>query len=137
MSAIKPMLPTSGTAIFNNDTLATQAFTIATAQTLGGSLNIQVGGSGTAATGAVTLSGTLSGSGGSLVKSGTGQLILRGANTFGGGVTIQNGMLESQATQTTLGSGTVTMGGAGSDGATYITGQAITVDGGLHEAFLR
>jgi len=40
-------LPTSGTAIFNNDTLATQAFSLASPQTLGGSLNIQVGGSGT------------------------------------------------------------------------------------------
>jgi autotransporter-associated beta strand protein len=116
-------LPTSGTAIFNNDTLATQAFTIANAQTLGGSLNIQVGGSGTVAPGAITLSGILSGPSGSLVKSGTGRLILRGANTFGGGVTIRNGTLESQATQTTLGSGTVTMGGTNSTGVTYLTGQ--------------
>jgi autotransporter-associated beta strand protein len=116
-------LPTSGTAIFNNDTLATQAFTIANAQTLGGSLNIQVGGSGTVAPGAITLSGILSGPSGSLVKSGTGRLILRGANTFGGGVTIRNGTLESQATTTTLGSGTVTMGGTNSTGVTYLTGQ--------------
>ncbi|PAW67953.1 MAG: hypothetical protein B9S30_06565, partial [Verrucomicrobiia bacterium Tous-C5FEB] len=119
-------LPSSGTAILNNDDAATQAFTIANAQTLGGSLNIQVGGSGTVAPGAITLSGILSGPSGSLVKSGTGQLILRGANTFGGGVTIQNGTLESQATQFTLGTGTVTMGGAGSTGATYLTGQSNT-----------
>jgi fibronectin-binding autotransporter adhesin len=116
-------LPSSGSVIFNNDTLATQAFTLASAQTLGGSLNIQVGGSGTAATGAVTLSGALSGSGGSLVKSGTGTLALTGSNTFGGGVTISNGTLESRTTSTTLGSGTATMGGAGSKGATYLTGQ--------------
>ena len=116
-------LPTSGTAIFNNDTLATQAFTIANAQTLGGSLNIQVGGSGTVAPGAITLSGILSGPSGSLVKSGTGTLILTGSNTFGGGVTIRNGTVESKTTQTTLGSGTVTMGGTNSTGVTYLTGQ--------------
>ena len=56
-------------------------------------------------------------------KTGTGRLILQGANTFSGGVTIKNGTVDSQAVSTTLGTGTVTMGGVGSSGATYITGQ--------------
>jgi autotransporter-associated beta strand protein len=56
-------------------------------------------------------------------KTGSGRLILQGANTFSGGVTIKNGTVDSQAVTTTLGTGTVTMGGVGSSGATYITGQ--------------
>jgi autotransporter-associated beta strand protein len=116
-------LPTSGGVIFNNDDVATQAFTLASAVTLGGSLNVQIGG-GPGAPGIVTLTGILSGSGGSLVKTGSGQLALGGANTFEGGVTIKNGTLESRTTTTTLGTGTVTMGGSGSNGATFITGQA-------------
>jgi autotransporter-associated beta strand protein len=59
-----------------------------------------------------------------LVKTGTGLQSLAGANTFTGGVTIKNGTLESKTTQTTLGTGTVTMGGTGSTGATFITGQS-------------
>ena len=116
------ILPTSGGVIFNNDDVATQAFTLTSAVTLGGSMNVQIGG-GPGAPGIVTLTGILSGSGGSLVKTGSGQLALGGANTFGGGVTIKNGTLESKTTTTTLGSGTVTMGGTGSTGATFITGQ--------------
>ena len=116
-------LPTSGGVIFNNDDVATQAFTLASAYTLDGSLNVQIGG-GAGTPGIVTLAGILSGSGGSLVKTGSGQLALGGANTFDGGVTIKNGTLESKTTTTTLGTGTVTMGGIGSTGATFITGQA-------------
>jgi autotransporter-associated beta strand protein len=56
-------------------------------------------------------------------KTGSGRLILQGSNTFSGGVTIQNGTVDSQtASTTTLGSGTVTMGGTGSSGARYQTG---------------
>jgi fibronectin-binding autotransporter adhesin len=75
----------------------------------------------------ITLSGILSNDtsvNGILTKTGAGTLVLTGSNTFSGGVIIKNGTLESRTTQFTLGSGTVTMGGAGSDGATYITGQA-------------
>ena len=115
-------LPGSGSVKFNFDDVATQAFSITTPQTLSGSLDIQVGGN-HATVGNVTLNAIISGSGGSLVKSGPGRLILRGANTFVGGVTIKSGTLESQATPTTLGSGTVTIGGAGSTGATFLTGQ--------------
>lgn len=114
-------LPTSGSVTFNFDDVATQAFSLASDVTLDGSLGIQIGG-GVGSPGNVTLNGILSGSG-SLVKAGPGRLILRGANTFDGGVTIKNGTLESQATPTTLGSGTVTMGGTGSTGATFVTGQ--------------
>jgi autotransporter-associated beta strand protein len=75
----------------------------------------------------ITLSGVLSNDtsvNGTLIKTGVGTLILSGSNSFSGGVTIRNGTLESRTTQFTLGSGTVTMGGAGSNGATYITGQS-------------
>jgi autotransporter-associated beta strand protein len=58
-----------------------------------------------------------------ITKAGAGTLTLSGANTFNGGVSIKNGSLESKTTTTTLGTGTVTMGGTGSTGATYITGQ--------------
>jgi autotransporter-associated beta strand protein len=114
-------LPPTGSVIFNNDDVATQAVSLASPQALSGSLNIQVGG-GSGTPGIVTLSGILSGSG-SLVKTGSGTLALTGANTFDGGVSIRNGTLESRTTTTTLGTGTVTMGGSGSTGATFITGQ--------------
>lgn len=115
-------LPAFGSVKFNFDDMATQACSITTAQTLSGSLDIQVGGN-HATVGNVTLNAIMSGSAGSLIKSGPGRLILRGANTFAGGVSIKSGTLESQATPTTLGSGTVTMGGAGSTGAIFLTGQ--------------
>ena len=115
-------LPIPGTAIFNNDDVATAAFSLSTPTALTGALTIQVGG-GAGAPGIATLSGILSGSGGSLVKTGAGTLALTGANTFVGGVTIKNGTLESRTTTTTLGTNTVTMGGAGSTGASYVTGQ--------------
>ena len=115
-------LPIPGTAIFNYDDVATAAFTLSTPTALTGALTVQVGG-GAGAPGIATLSGILSGSGGSLVKTGAGTLALTGANTFVGGVTIKNGTLESRTTKTTLGANTVIMGGVGSTGATYITGQ--------------
>jgi autotransporter-associated beta strand protein len=115
-------LPIPGIVIFNNDDVATAAFTLSTPTALTGALTVQVGG-GVGAPGIVTLTGILSGSGGSLVKTGAGQLALAGANTFVGGVTIKNGTLESKTTTTTLGANTVTMGGASSTGASFITGQ--------------
>jgi autotransporter-associated beta strand protein len=115
-------LPIPGTAIFNYDDQVTAAFTLSTPTALTGALTVQVGG-GVGAPGIATLTGILSGSGGSLVKTGAGQLALGGANTFVGGVTIKNGTLESKLTTTTLGANTVTMGGVGSTGASYITGQ--------------
>ena len=75
----------------------------------------------------ITLSGVLSNDtsvNGTLTKTGAGTLTLTGSNSFSGGVFIKNGTLESRTTQFTLGTGTVTMGGAGSNGATYITGQS-------------
>jgi autotransporter-associated beta strand protein len=116
------ILPGSGSVIFNNDGVTTKDFTLSSAPELTGELTVQVGG-GSGSAGTVALGGIISGSGGSLVKTGTGKLILRGANTFDGGVIIKNGTLESQTTPTTLGAGTVTMGGAGSAGATFLTGQ--------------
>ena len=71
-----------------------------------------------------TLSGVISGAG-SLVKDTGGQLTISGANSlFSGGSTIKNGTLRSATTTTTLGTGTVSMGGGGSSGATFITGQS-------------
>ncbi|MBJ7396255.1 MAG: autotransporter-associated beta strand repeat-containing protein, partial [Akkermansiaceae bacterium] len=116
-------LPIPGTVIFNNDDVATAAFSLSTPTALTGALTVQVGGGGVGAPGIATLTGIISGSGGSLVKTGAGQLALGGANTFVGGVTIKNGTLESKTTTTTLGANTVTMGGAGSTGASFITGQ--------------
>jgi autotransporter-associated beta strand protein len=116
-------LPIPGTVIFNNDDVATAAFSLSTPTALTGALTVQVGGGGGGAPGIATLSGIISGSGGSLVKTGAGTLALTGANTFVGGVTIKNGTLESKTTTTTLGANTVTMGGAGSTGASFITGQ--------------
>lgn len=121
-SCTNVILPNQGDVIFNFDDVATQVLTLAGGCTLGGSLDVQVGG-GAGAPGNVALSGILSGSGGSLVKTGPGRLVLRGANTFDGGVTIRNGTLESTTTTTTLGTGVVTMGGADSNGATFLTGQ--------------
>ena len=118
-------LPGSGSITFNNDDSTTSTLSISNTKALTGALTVEVGGGRvtTNPIGAVTLSGILSGGGGSLVKTGAGQLTLQGANTFDGGVTIKNGTLESKTTQTTLGTGTVTMGGTGSTGATYLTGQ--------------
>ncbi|MCX8497534.1 MAG: PKD domain-containing protein [Akkermansiaceae bacterium] len=74
----------------------------------------------------ITLTGILSddSGAGTFTKTGVGTLSLAGANTFTGGVTLKNGTLESKTTQTTLGTGTVTMGGSGSTGASFITGQS-------------
>ncbi|MFM2170749.1 MAG: hypothetical protein RI957_978 [Verrucomicrobiota bacterium] len=67
-------------------------------------------------------SAVISGAGG-FRQEGSGTTILNAANTFEGGVSIKNGTLESRTTTTTLGTGAVTMGGIGSSGATYLTGQ--------------
>ena len=70
--------------------------------------------------------GVISGDGSITVDSAAGKLILAGANTYSGGVTIKNGTVESKTATNTLGTGTVLMGGAGSSGATFITGQSNT-----------
>ena len=76
----------------------------------------------------ITLTGNLaddSGVSASLIKTGSGLLSLGGANIFTGGLTIQNGTVEAKFTNAALGAGTVTMGGAGSPGATLITGRSL------------
>ncbi len=83
-------------------------------------------GSGTARN--ITLTGILSDDGevgGSLTKTGSGKLTLEGVNTFTGGATIKSGTVEAKTSNAALGAGTVTMGGAGSNGATLITGKSI------------
>jgi fibronectin-binding autotransporter adhesin len=116
-------LPTSGSVRFNFDDVTTQALSLASDVTLSGSLDVQIGG-GAGTPGAITLTGILSGSG-SLLKTGPGQLSLGGANTFDGGVTIRNGTINAITNNSALGTGTLTLGGAGSTGATFITGRAI------------
>ena len=76
----------------------------------------------------ITLTGNLADDGGvsaSLTKTGSGLLSLGGANTFTGGLTIRNGTVEAKFTNAALGAGTVAMGGAGSPGATLITGRSL------------
>jgi fibronectin-binding autotransporter adhesin len=97
--------------------------TLAAPMTLGvgGITNVMLAATGGRKT---TFSGNLAGAGGIIVDiGGTNIVLLSGANTFTGGVTIKNGVLESRTTQTTLGTGTVVMGGTGSSGAAYRTGQ--------------
>lgn len=115
-------LATSGIVTFNRDDVATQTISLSSATALTGELTIQVGG-GPAAPAGVQMNGIFSGSG-SLVKTGPGTLFLRAANTFDGGLTIQNGTINAQVDNAALGAGTVTMGGAGSTGATLVTGRA-------------
>lgn len=116
-------LPPSGSVRFNFDDVATQAISLASDLVLEGGLDVQVGG-GAGSPGAVTLTGFVGGLGG-LVKNGNGLLALGGANAFDGGVTIRNGTLEARTSNSALGTGTLTLGGAGSAGATFITGRAI------------
>jgi autotransporter-associated beta strand protein len=115
----------SGTASLNRSSAGTGATTVSSNITLNDNLIVKLAGGSASST--MNLSGIISESGGakSLTKdSGTLTLALTGANTFSGGVFIKNGTLESRTTTTTLGSGTATMGGAGSTGATYLTGQS-------------
>lgn len=74
----------------------------------------------------MTLSGIISESGGakSLTKDGsTLTLVLQGANTFSGGVTILSGTVDSKTSTTTLGSGTLVIGGTGGVNPIFQTGQ--------------
>lgn len=89
--------------------------------TSGGGVTIRAANA-AAASRTITLNGILSGTGG-LVKTGSGTLFLRNANTFEGGITIQNGIVTAQVSDAALGTGTVTMGGAGSTGAALLTGR--------------
>ena len=73
-----------------------------------------------AGSGASTLSGLISGTGG-LLKDGSGTLILsNNGNSFSGGLTIRNGTVNVNASGNAVGTGAITMGGAGSTGATLI-----------------
>jgi fibronectin-binding autotransporter adhesin len=114
-------LASSGIVTFNQDDTATAALTLSRNNTLSGELIVQVGG-GSGAPGAVTLSGNHSGAG-NMVKIGSGQLTLSGSNTFNG-LTIKNGTLNATTSSNALGSGTVTMGGAGSTGASLTIGRS-------------
>ena len=77
----------------------------------------------------ITLTGNLADDGevsASLTKTGSGLLSLGGANTFTGGLTIRNGTVEAKFSNAALGAGTVAIGGAGSSGATLITGKPLS-----------
>jgi fibronectin-binding autotransporter adhesin len=114
-------LASSGIVTFNQDDVATAALTLSRNNTLSGELIVQVGG-GSGAPGAVTLSGNHSGAG-NMVKIGSGQLTLSGSNSFNG-LTIRNGTVNATTSSNALGSGTVTMGGAGSTGASLTIGRS-------------
>jgi len=113
-------LATSGIVTFNQDDVATGTLTVSSNNSLSSELIVQVGG-GAGAPGTTTLSGILSGIG-NMVKTGSGQLTLSGSNSFNG-LTIRNGTVNATTSNAALGAGTVTMGGAGSTGATLTTGK--------------
>jgi autotransporter-associated beta strand protein len=74
----------------------------------------------------ITLSGILSDDtsvNGRLTKTGAGTLTLTGSNTFSGGLNIKNGTVDARLSDGVLGSGTITMGGVGSTGATLAIGR--------------
>jgi fibronectin-binding autotransporter adhesin len=110
-------LPGSDLVIFNNDDATTHGLSIASDQTLSGSLTVQIGGNRTNnnLVGAVTLSGKLTGDGSLTVASsgqtgsphfGTGVLNLTsGTNDYTGGTTLSQGTL-SLGTNGRLGAAT-------------------------------
>jgi fibronectin-binding autotransporter adhesin len=74
----------------------------------------------------ITLSGILSDDtsvNGTLTKTGAGTLTLSGSNTFTGGLFIKNGTVNATTSSSALGAGSITMGGAGSTGATLTIGR--------------
>jgi autotransporter-associated beta strand protein len=60
----------------------------------------------------------------SLIKDGSGPLTIVGDSTYSGGTLIKNGSLLGTTVDTMLGTGDVTMGGAGSSGATLTTNRS-------------
>ncbi len=113
----------SGSANLIRTATGTGATTISAPIALNDNLVVSLA-SGTAAS-TMTLSGIISESGGSktLTKEGsTLTLVLQGANTFSGGVTILSGTVDSKTTQTTLGTGTLVIGGPGGVNPVFQTG---------------
>ena len=114
---------TSGNASLIRTAGGTAATTISAPITLKDNLAVSLA-SGTAAS-TMNLSGIISESGGakSLIKdSSTLTLALSGANTFSGGVTILSGTVDSKVSSTTLGSGTLVIGGSGGVNPVFQTG---------------
>ncbi|NQX01442.1 autotransporter-associated beta strand repeat-containing protein [bacterium] len=114
---------TSGNASLIRTATGTGATTISAPITLKDNLAVSLA-SGTAAS-TMNLSGIISESGGakSLIKdSSTLTLALSGANTFSGGVTILSGTVDSKTSTTTLGSGTLVIGGSGGVNPIFQTG---------------
>ena len=114
---------TSGNASLIRSAVGTAATTISAPITLKDNLAVSLA-SGTAAS-TMTLSGIISESGGakSLIKdSSTLTLALSGANTFSGGVTILSGTVDSKTSTTTLGTGTLVIGGSGGVSPVFQTG---------------
>ncbi|MFM2170748.1 MAG: hypothetical protein RI957_977 [Verrucomicrobiota bacterium] len=113
----------SGSANLIRTATGTGATTISAPIVLNDNLLVSLA-SGTAAS-TMTLSGIISEAGGSktLTKEGsTLTLVLQGANTFSGGVTILSGTVDSKTTQTTLGTGTLVIGGPGGVNPVFQTG---------------
>jgi fibronectin-binding autotransporter adhesin len=105
---------TSGNASLIRTATGTGATTISAPITLSDNLAVSRA-SGTAAS-TMSLSGIISESGGAktLIKDSDAlTLALSGANTFSGGVTILSGTVDSKSSPTTLGTGTLVIGGTG------------------------
>ncbi len=114
---------TIGNITFTDATTASNNLTISGANTL--TLDVTTGSPVINVTNqALTISSVIDGTDG-LLKDGAGSLSLQGANIFTGGLTIRNGTVNAQIVPTSLSSGMVTMGGAGSSGASVISGQAL------------
>lgn len=88
--------------------------------TAGGGVTVRAQNSGSTAAN-ITLSGILSGSG-SLVKTGSGTLTLSGNNSFNG-LTIKQGTVNLTTSSNAMGTGSVSLGGAGSSGALLTAGR--------------
>ena len=112
---------TAGSWILNNNAVATNNLILSgtTGAATGTVPVIDVGALGTGKT--ATISAIIEGSYG-LTKTGTGKLVLSGANTFSGGVTILSGTVDSKTATTTLGTGTLAIGGTGGVNPIFQTG---------------
>jgi autotransporter-associated beta strand protein len=112
---------TVGSWILNNNGTATNNLILSgtTGAATGTVPVIDVGALGTGKT--ATISAIIEGSYG-FTKTGAGTLILSGANTFSGGVTILSGTVDSKTATTTLGTGTLAIGGTGGVNPIFQTG---------------
>jgi fibronectin-binding autotransporter adhesin len=116
-------LSSSGTAI----TTGAGLVTIGSA-TANQGVNVALGANQTwnVGSGGLTVNSVISGSFG-IIKDGTGTFVPgSNSNSFTGGLTIRNGFVNVAANPNSVGTGAITMGGAGSSGATLLGNTTIT-----------